>query len=379
MKLNILFLAIMALAACSSKESKLDEAKKKLAGKEKELTELKAEIKKIQDEISKLDTTARKKTIAVYAQTLTTGEFKNPFQMQGLVESDENVLITPEVPARIISIDVREGQRVGKGQVIARLDASIVESQIAELKSALSLAETNYQKQKSLWEQKIGSEMQYLQAKNQYDNLTKNLQTAQKQLDKYVLRSPINGSVDEIMANVGELAGSMTGGPVARIVNLNDIKIRANVSEKYVGQIKAGQHVEIYFPSINLTLREKVDAVSNVIDVNNRTFSVYIRPTSNKSQLKPNMLAMITAYDFVKSDVISVPTKLIRNDGGNDYIMVIQKKGSKNIVKKAKITVDREFASTTIVSEGLKAGDQIITEGYNSVIEGDEVKIMNEK
>ncbi|MCB0735463.1 MAG: efflux RND transporter periplasmic adaptor subunit [Flavobacteriales bacterium] len=378
--LTVLTVLAVLISACGGpKSSELDKKKEELAKKEKALADLKAEIKTLQTAIEQLDTEMRDNSIAVYAEELRKGEFKNPFQLQGLVESDQNVMITPEVPARITSIAVREGQHVEAGQVIAQLDASIAQSQVAELSSALTLAETNYLKQKSLWDQKIGSEMQYLQAKNQFDNLTKSLETAKKQLAKYTLRSPISGTVDEIMANAGELVGSMTGGPVARVVNLSSVKIKANVSEKYVDQIRKGQEVEVYLPSIDLTLREKVEAVGNVIDVNNRTFSVYVRPTSAKTRLKPNMLALITAYDFVESEVITIPTKLVRNDNGTDYVLTLEKRGDKRIVRKTPIEIEKEFASLTIVKSGLNAGDLIITEGYNSVVENDEVKIMNKK
>lgn len=375
-----LFLALLLgafMAGCGSKEtSTLEKRKQELTIKEKALADLKAEIKILQQEIEKLDTTARDNSIAVYAEPVRKGSYKNPFQLQGLVESEENVMITPEVPGRLLSITVKEGQRVSKGQVIATMDASVLIAQIGELNSAQSLAETNYKKQKALWDQKIGSEMQYLTARNQFDNLTKSLETAQQQLAKYTLRSPISGTVDEIMANVGELVGSMTGGPIARIVNLNDIKIKANVSEKYVGQMKTGMMVDVFFPSINLTITERIDAVGNVIDIDNRTFSVYVRPKSNKSLLKPNMLALITAYDYVESDIISVPTKLVRNDGEKDYVLTIETNGSKMTVKKTEVEVAKEFAAMTIIKSGLKPGDLIITEGHNIVIEGDQVKII---
>jgi len=378
---QIKFTAVISIfvlmAACSAPTgSELDQKKEELTKKEKALADLKAEIHELQSKIDELDTTARDNSIAIYAEEVKRGEFKNPFQLQGLVESDLNVMISPEVPGRVASIRVREGQNVSRGQIIATLDASVAQSQIAELNSALTLAETNYNRHKTLWEQKIGSEMQYLQAKNQYDNLAKSVNTANEQLAKYTLRSPINGTVDEIMANAGELVGSITGGPIARIVNLTDIKIKANVSEKYVGQIKPGQTVEVYYPSLNITSTEKIEAVGNVIDIDNRTFSVYIRPNKTKALLKPNLLALITAYDFVESDIVSVPTKLVRNDGDQDYILTVEQNGSKKTVVKTAIEVEREFASLTIIKSGLNAGDIIITEGYNSVIEGDQVKII---
>ncbi|MBO6517358.1 MAG: efflux RND transporter periplasmic adaptor subunit [Bacteroidia bacterium] len=381
MKHISLILALsLVVAACGKKsDSDLDKKRGELTKSEASLDSLKKVIATLKEEIEELDTAAKAKAIPVMVSTLGADGYKNPFQIQGLVESDKNVLVSPEVPGNITRIHVREGQRVRKGQVIASLDGSAAGAQIAELENAMSLAKINYEKQSRLWEKKIGSEMQYLQAKNQYENLEKSLITAQTQLGKYTLTSPISGTVDEIMANEGELVGSLTGGPVARIVDLKDIKIKANVSEKYIGQIKKGQEVEVQFPSIGLTMNEKVFSVGNVVDVNNRTFTMYVKPTKNLDQLKPNLLSIITAYDFEVDDAISVPTKLIRNDGKGDYVMVAKStKGSKVTAEKRSITVGRKFANNSIVLEGLEAGDQIITEGFNNVINGDEIKIIED-
>ncbi len=372
----VLTIAVV-IASCGSKnEGTLAEKKKDLTNAEKSLDSIKTVIATLKEEIKELDTTAREKTFPVMVQEIAKGAFQNPFQIQGLVESDQNVLISPEVPANVVNIHVREGQRVSKGQLIASLDGSIASSQISELKNALELAEINFNKQSKLWEQKIGSEMQYLQAKNQYENLQKSLATAQAQLGKYSLRSPISGTVDEIMANPGELVGGMTSGPVARIVNLKDIKIKANVSERYIGQIKAGQSIMLNFPSLGLQMPEKVLAVSNVIDVNNRTFVVYVKPTKNLNLLKPNLLALITAYDYVDEDAISVPTKLVRTDGDKSFVFVIKEQGQKKIVEKRYIEIEKQFPSETLIKSGIEPGDLLITEGVNSVIVGDEVKII---
>ena len=225
MKNIIVSLSIIALfAACGGKtQNKLELKRAELDSLQSEMTNLKAAIASVQEDIKELDTSARANAIAVMATEITKGAFRNPFQVQGLIESDQNVMVSPEVPAKITRILVKEGQRVIKGQVIATLDGSTASSQIAELEGALSLAKINYEKQKRLWKQNIGSEMQYLQAKNQYENLQNSITTARTQLGKYSLRSPISGTVDELMANEGELVGGMTSGPVARVVNLKDI------------------------------------------------------------------------------------------------------------------------------------------------------------
>jgi len=229
--LNLLAIATFIIVGCSpSPETDLDKKRAELADAEKALDSIQDVIAEIKEAITELDTAARAKTFPVKVVEIKKGAFQNPFQIQGLVESDQNVLISPEVPANVVSVMVREGQRVSKGQVIATLDGSVAGAQIQELENALSLAKINYEKQERLWNKKIGSEMQYLQAKNNYENLQKSLNTARAQLGKYTLRSPINGTVDEIMANPGELVGGMTSGPVARIVNLKDIYSKINIS-----------------------------------------------------------------------------------------------------------------------------------------------------
>ena len=377
---NISILLIILLAtACGKKDiTEIQQKQEQLTQKEKDLVTLKKEILDLKREIQSLDTNARDNAIAVMAIEIKKGVFKNPFEVQGIVKSDRNVLVSPEVPAKIVRLHIKEGQKVSKGQVIATLDGSTANAQINELEGGMELAKLNFEKQERLWNKNIGSEMQYLQAKNQYEQLQNAIQTAQTQLGKYSLRSPISGTVDEVMANEGEFVGSMTGGPVARIVNLSEIKIVASASETYLGKLKVGQEVSLSFPSIQLNTTEKVSAISNVINPNNRTFSLYVKPTKYIKMMKPNLLAMITAHDYEANDAISVPTKLIRVANGQHFIYTIKTNGNKRIVQKSIIQIDKQFPNKTIIKSGLAPGDMVITEGVNSVIVGDEVKIITE-
>ena len=377
---NISILLIILLAtACGKKDiTEIQQKQEQLTQKEKDLVTLKKEILDLKREIQSLDTNARDNAIAVMAIEIKKGVFKNPFEVQGIVKSDRNVLVSPEVPAKIVRLHIKEGQKVSKGQVIATLDGSTANAQINELEGGMELAKLNFEKQERLWNKNIGSEMQYLQAKNQYEQLQNAIQTAQTQLGKYSLRSPISGTVDEVMANEGEFVGSMTGGPVARIVNLSEIKIVASASETYLGKLKVGQEVSLSFPSIQLNTTEKVSAISNVINPNNRTFSFYVKPTKYIKMMKPNLLAMITAHDYEANDAISVPTKLIRVANGQHFIYTIKTNGNKRIVQKSIIQIDKQFPNKTIIKSGLAPGDMVITEGVNSVIVGDEVKIITE-
>jgi RND family efflux transporter MFP subunit len=371
--------ALIAVVSCGPKnESELSKKQSELAAKEKEMAKLRTEINKLQDEIEKLDTTPKDNAIGVRVLEILTDAFENSFEMQAMVESDKNVLITPEIPGRVIRILVKEGQKVTTGQALVILDGSVAQAQIAELENTMILAKENYDRIKILWDQKIGSEMQYLQAKNQYENLQKSLNTAKTQLGKYTLRSPISGQVDEIKVNVGELAGTMTGGAVMRVVNTNDLKLKANVSERYTTALKQGQKVNVFYPSLNKTVAEKITAVGNVIDINNRTFSVYVSANALKNQLKPNMLAIVSATDFVEEKVISIPTKLLLNDGTKDYVYALKKQGNKYIAYRAYVEVNRKFASHSLIASGLETGTLIVSEGYGGIVEGDEVKIITQ-
>ncbi len=380
MKNLVLTLLISAvLVACSSGEdNSLDGKRNVLTEKKKEFSKLKDEIEKLEKEISELDTTVKDIGIAVMVDTIKRGTYSNPFTFQGLVASDMNVMISPEVPSVIQRIHVKEGQRIYKGQVLASLDGRAAQSQIAELEANLRLAKVNYEKQERLWKQNIGSEIQYLSAKTQYESLQKRLQNAQVQLGKYSLRSPMNGTVDEIMANEGQLVGSL-GGPsgVMRVVNLSDIEIKANVSESYLPAMSRGQEVEVFYPSLNLTVKEKITAIGNVIDVDNRTFTIVIKPKNKSKLLKPNLLAMITSSDYVKENSIAVPTKLIRNDGKGNYVLTVN--SSTRLVEKTSVEIDKQFAKNTVLKGGLEEGSLLIVEGYNAVISGDLSKIVSSK
>lgn len=373
MKNIVIIMAVLAAIGCGSDNS-VDSMKKELAEKKKTYSTLKLEIETLEKKISELDSSAEKDMrTAVKLEMIAPGELKNPFQLQGLVASDRNVMVSAELGGTITGVMVKDGQIVSKGQVLATLDGAAMASQIAELKKSYELALTSFEKQESLWKQNIGTEMQYLQAKNRKESLEKSLATAQIQLGKFTLRSPISGVVDQLFKNEGEILGP--GMPLARVVDASQIKIKADVSESYLQAMKKGDEVEVYYPSLNKRSKEKIHAVGNYIHPDNRTFSVYILPSGNLQDLKPNLLALITAYDYVKSDVISVPTKLIRNDGKGDYVLTAKKEtNGKMIVHKTPVEIEEKFSARSVIKSGLNSGDMLIVEGYQSVISGDEIK-----
>ena len=371
---NILFvMAIMAAIVCGSYNS-VEGLKTQLAEKKKAMNTLKLEIEALEKTIAETDSSAVKDLrTAVKLEVIAPGELKNPFQLQGLVASERNVMVSAEMGGTITRVFVKDGQVVSKGQTLATLDGSAMAAQMAELKKGYELAVTSFEKQEILWKQNIGTEMQFLQAKNRKESLEKSLATAQIQLGKFTLKAPISGVVDQLLKNEGEILGP--GMPFARVVDASQIKIQADVSESYLQSIKKGDEVEIFYPSLKKKSKEKIFSVGNYIHPENRTFSVYILPSGNLQDLKPNLLALITAYDFVKSNVISVPTKLIRNDGKGDYVLTAKKgTNGKMSVVKTPVEIEEKFSARSVIKSGLVAGDLLIVEGYQSVISGDEIK-----
>lgn len=374
-KFTTFMILAVTLAACGGK-STLDTKKKELEKKKEEARKLNEEIKGLEIEIAKMDTTRKEHFIPVAIQTIERATFKHPVKIQGVVESDKDVTVAAEMGGKVLHIYVKEGQKVHKGQMIASLDGSTVAGQVGELEAALELARTNYGKQERLWKQNIGSEIQYLQAKNQVERLESSLSSAKAQLGKFNLTSPISGTIDQIFANEGQV---LTPGmsQVARIVNTDEIKIRADVSERYLGKLDLGEEVIVHYPTLDTQYNEKIGAVGNYINPDNRTFGLTIFPDNKSTQMKPNLLAIITAYDFEMDSVITVRTNLIRNDGNGNYMLTISKDEAGTYrVGKTPVKIMRSFAGETIIRSGLNPGDQIIVEGYDNVISGDAVTIV---
>lgn len=374
-KLMLLPVLFFLMVSCGKDSTSLESKKNELTELKKQIGQLQSQAKKLEAEIEALDT-GTQRGIAVKVDTIVRKSYKNPFQVQGLVVSDEDVVISPEMGGQLKSILVKEGQNVQRGQLLATLDGSLVNAQISELEKALELAEIAYKRQKALWDQKIGTEIQYLQAKNNKESLERRLETARVQATKFQLRSPVSGVIDALFSNQGDMTGP--GTPIMRVVSTRQVKIKADVSEQYISYLNKNDEVSVFFPSLKKGSTEKIQAVGSYINPNNRTFSIYISPSqSTLSQLKPNMLALITAYDFSKDNALSVATRLVRNDSEGSYVLVAEKGQNGNYtVQKKYVEIEESFATETILLGGIEEGSLIITEGFQKVIPGDRVEII---
>lgn len=379
-KINYLFffLAIFSLSflsSCGKKEPKTPEEKKAaLAKKRNELMELQGQITQLESELGEA---AKEKEVSklIEAMPVKSETFNHFIEVQGTVESDKNVSILPEMPATITSLRVKAGDKVSAGQVIATLDAGTFNTQVAELQTQLGLATTVYEKRKRLWEQKIGSEIEYLQAQTQKQSLENNIATLRQQMRKSVVTSPISGTIDEVYAKQGQLANPAM--PIARVVNVSDVKLVADVSENYLSAVKKGDKVKVNFSALGTETDEKVSFVGQTINSSNRTFVIQINLANKDGKIKPNLVGTVKINDFQQENAITVPTNLIQiGTDGNKFVYVVKEVEGKKVAKKVNVKTGMTYEGSTVVVEGLAAGDQLVSKGYNEVVDGEAVRFI---
>ncbi len=306
--------------------------------------------------------------------------FEHFIELQGNIDTEGNVMAVPEAMGSVKKIYKNEGDRVRKGETILTLDDAVLRNQISELQTQYSLAKTAYERQKRLWNQKIGSEMAFLQAQTKKNALEKKLKTLQSQLAKFRVKAPISGTLDDLMIKEGEMAGPQRA--VARIVNLDNVYVQADVSEKYLTEIKKNTPVIIYFPELNSSVNTKVSYVGNFIHPRNRTFKIRINLHNKKGDLKPNLTANIKIKDFETGNALVLPWSIVQQDrDGNNFVFVLEpvkNKGQKvyKVVKKI-VKTGVDYKGKVVIKSGIKAGDLIAGESARGLTEGDLVRVKS--
>lgn len=303
-------------------------------------------------------------------------EFNHFIQVSGTVEAIHSAFISPEINGQIKKIFVEEGERVTKGQILAKLNTSIMDNGIEELKTSLELAKTVYKKQKQLWQKEIGSEIQYLQAKNNKESLENKIKTLKAQQEMAILKAPINGIIDEIFQKVGELG--IPGMQMMQIVNLDNLYINADIAESHIADIKKGDEVMLSFPAYpGMEMKVPVFRIGNIINPANRTFKVQLKIKNQNEKLKPNLIALILINDFSEELALVVPSMIIKQDINGSYLYVIEKTDNKNIARKKYIKTGMSFNEKTMITGGVEAGELIVTKGYTLISDGVEVSLFN--
>ena len=300
-------------------------------------------------------------------------EFRHYLEVQGIIKADQSVEIYPERNGTVKKIYVSEGDKVSKGQTLLKIDSSVIEASIAELKTQLDLAVTTFNRQERLWRKKIGSEIEFLNAKAKKEGLENSLKSLKAQADKLQISSPFDGKVDEIFLKQGGVANPMV--KAVRIINLDKVHVEIEVTESYLEYIKVGSNVELFFPSVNKNLSAKVNQIGNYINPENRSFKVRVDIENKDNTLKANLLADVKINDFEKTGIV-IPNALIQKDGsGKLFVYTLNKNSGSYIVEKTVIHQERSYNNESLISKGLTVSSILVDKGSRLVSVGEKVLI----
>lgn len=368
-----LFIAATLLISCreENKNTSISDLNSEKATLINQIDSLNKQLKIVEDKLSKLDTI--KKLHVVTVLPVKNDIFKHYVEIQGVVKADKNIDIRPEFGGTVTAIYVKEGQRVAAGQILIQLDDIAIKNSIAELTTQLNLAKTTFDRQERLWNQKIGSEMQYLQAKAQKEGLENNLASLKTQAKKMKIIAPFNGIVDEVFPRIGELTSPQT--PTVRLLNLDNVYVEAEVTETYLPVVKVGTETKLNFPSISKEMVSIISQIGNYINPDNRSFKVRINISNKDNTIKPNLLADLKILDF-KSEGLIIPSTLVQKDQkGNNYVFTLKSENNENVVVKKLVSISKEYNNEVFITEGLDSTDTLVNKGARIVKAGDIVKI----
>jgi RND family efflux transporter MFP subunit len=374
--LILIFIVGLSVVACNPTQD-TESVKKQLEEKRSSLEDLSSQIQSLEVELQELngDKSYSGKKVAVRTMNAAKKDFNHFFEATGEVESVNEAFISPEVNGQVVSINVHEGEKVKKGQILAKLNTSLIEKNIKEIETQLDFAQIMFNKQSDLWKRNIGSERQYLEAKNNFESLDNKLNTLKTQRDMSIITSPFAGVVEDVMIKKGELAGP--GMMLMQVVSLDNLLIKTKLSESYLSSIHKGDVVDLSFPSYpDLKMDAEISRVGNVINKANRTFIVEIKLKNINNKLKPNMLVNVLFNDYSGVDNFVVPSILIKKDLQGRYLYVV--KNEKNLKKAEKryIETGRSYMDKSEVVSGLELNELIITDGYNNVTDGSVINLI---
>ena len=322
--------------------------------------------------IAALDTSATYDVVTAYE--VNPAMFSHYFEVFGTVEADKSINLYPLNSGKVERIHVKEGQKVSQGQLLVSLDTDLMESSIKELETAISLAKTVFTKQQRLWiDEQIGSEIQYLQAKNNYDGLVQKLQTLKEQKSMSEVRAPFAGTIDEVFTKEGELAAPQM--PTIRLVNTSSVYIKADVPESYSNRVKVGTPANVAFTSMDYEVASEVLQVGQFIQEGNRTFSINVS-LPEADDVKPNQMVHVALQDYKNETALSVPSSLVQQDvEGNDFVFALNKMGAYSEVSKVFVEAGLTYEGRTEIKSGIEAGAQLVDKGSRSVRTGQRVHV----
>lgn len=373
-------MTLVLLAFACQQSTQLEDKMVELEQKKAELADLKESIRQLENEISEMDpefAKANRKATLITTIPVENQHFESYIEVSGSVESRKNVLISAETPGLIEKIYISEGQSVKAGQTLIKLDNEILMRSYEELKTNYDLAKTMYERQSNLWEQKIGTEVQYLEARNRKEALENQIKTLESQIEKTYIKAPFSGTIDELDAKLGQYAQPTM--PLIRLVSLENMYIKADVSEAYISAIREGGAGTVTFPSLGEEFHSKISSVGQVINPDNRTFTVEVKVPENLAYpIKPNLVAVVKIKDFEADNAVVIPNNLIQRDSKGDYVYIATKNSENLVARKVPIERGKTYRNQTMILEGLSGGEELINEGFRDVNDGVNVKVVDE-
>ena len=358
------FVLAAALVACSQPndpKGNLEKLKAQRDALNKQIAKIEAEVNPASAEV---------KSFPVKVLSVSESVFSHYVEVQGVVDGDQNVAVSPQVPGIVTAVYVTEGTNVKKGQVLAELDAAVLKQTLDEIKTQYDLVSNLFLKQKVLWEKNIGSEIQFLQAKTNKEALENRLKTLQGQIDMARVISPIAGTVESNPLKVGQMASPGLPTSAIRVINMNVAKVKAEVSENYASRIQNGNKAIVRFPDLGSEIETKLFFASNFIDPTNRTFQIECKIQSREVKLRANMIAYVKINDYNNEKAICVPVNFVQNNKDGKYIYIVTQKNNQSIATRRPVKLGMDYNGTTEILEGISAGDKIITAGFQSLNEG---------
>ena len=368
----IVSFAIACGAGAKDKKGDLNDKKVQLQKLKDQQIKTAEEIKKLEDEIAILDPNAVEvKPKLVSTTTLGTQSFDHYIDLQGKLDAENMAAVTPRGPGgQVKNIYVKEGDHVTKGQLLLKLDDAIPRQQIEQAKVQLDLAKSTYERRKNLWDQKIGSEQEYLVAKNQVESLQKQVELLKEQLDMTNVYAEISGVADLVNIKVGEYFTPATSGLTGiRIVNSTNLKAVVEIPENYLSRIRKGTAVLIDVPDIHQTFNSNISLISQVINNNSRTFKAEAKLPS-ATNVKPNQIVQVHIKDYSSANTIVIPVNTLQTDEQGKYVYVVATEKGKKVARKKQVQVGEIYGDKIEVKTGLASGDELISGGFQSVYDG---------
>lgn len=384
-KLTISLILLVVITSCGGdgksveaiiESGSLEDIRAKRAELVTQQQEINSQLEEIDAAIAKQDTVKKLPLVTTFkAQSRVFDHF---LEIQGDVDTKLNIVLYPEYNGVLTRIYVKDGQQVVKGQLLASIDDGGLSQQLAQMEVQANLAKTTFERQERLWNQKIGSEIQYLQAKTNYEAQQNAVNQMKAQLAKTTIRAPFSGIVDDIITEQGTVV-SAGQTPVIRLVNLNDMYISAEIPEVYIGSVSEGKDVEIFFPVLGDTVSARVRQVGNYINPTNRTFKIEVNVPNKNKKIKPNLTAKLKINDYSNPEAILIPQSVLsENANGDQYVYVASNMNGNNeaVAKRTFVNTGKTQGDYVEILEGISNGDTVVQEGARSVKDGQSIKIL---